>query len=69
MGVADEETFRILHQLMLSGHDGAHPHLPALSEARAAILMQLMKDVLYQLFVRPAKIREASALRKQSQSM
>lgn len=68
MGVADEETFEQLHQIMLTGHDGAHPHLPALSAARAAVLLQLMKDVLYQLFVRPAKIREAGELRKKASS-
>ncbi|MCI0421528.1 MAG: hypothetical protein L0312_20265 [Acidobacteria bacterium] len=66
MGVADDETFEQLHAVMLAGHDGAHPHLPALSPARAAVLLQLMKDVLYQLFVRPAKIREAGELRKQA---
>jgi uncharacterized protein DUF4145 len=66
MGVADQETFAQLHQIMLIGHDGAHPHLPALSPARAAVLLQLMKDVLYQLYVRPAKIREANELRKQA---
>lgn len=66
MGVADEDTFAQLHQIILSGHDGAHPHLPALSQARAAVLLQLMKDVLYQLYVRPAKIREAGDLRKQA---
>lgn len=66
MGVTDEDTFQQLHAIMLSGHDGAHPHLPALSPARAAVLLQLMKDVLYQLFVRPAKIREAGELRKEA---
>jgi hypothetical protein len=66
MGVADADTFAQLHQIMLSGHDGAHPHLPALSAARAAVLLQLVKDVLYQLYVRPAKIREAGELRKQA---
>jgi hypothetical protein len=64
MGIADEETFDQLHAIMLSGHDGAHPHLPPLSAARAEVLLQVMKDVLYQLFVRTAKIREASELRK-----
>lgn len=68
MGVADEDTFAQLNQIMLTGHDGAHPHLPPLSPARAAILMQLMKDVLYQLYVRPAKIREAGELRKRAAS-
>lgn len=66
MGVTDDETFNQLRAIMLSGHDGAHPHLPALSPARAAVLLQLMKDVLYQLFVRPAKIREAGELRKEA---
>lgn len=66
MGVTDEDTFKQLHAIMLSGHDGAHPHLPALSPARAAVLLQLMKDVLYQLFVRPAKIREAGELRNEA---
>lgn len=66
MGVADEDTFAQLHHIMLTGHDGAHPHLPALSPARATVLLQLMKDVLYQLYVRPSKIREAGELRKQA---
>jgi hypothetical protein len=66
MAVADSDTFAQLYQIMLTGHDGAHPHLPPLSAARAAVLLQLMKDVLYQLYVRPAKIREASELRKQA---
>ena len=66
MGVADDETFERLREVMLAGHDGAHPHLPSLSPARAAVLLQLMKDVLYQLFVRPAKIREAGELRREA---
>jgi hypothetical protein len=63
MGVIDEEALEQLRTIMLSGHDGAHPHLPKLSPERAAVLLELMRDVLYQLFVRHAKIREAMALR------
>jgi len=66
MGVADDETFDQLHAIMLSGHDGAHPHLPALSSERAEVLLQVLKDVLYQLYVRPAKVREARELRRQA---
>jgi hypothetical protein len=60
----DAETFDMLQQIIISGHDGAHPHLPKLSPERATILLELMKDVLYQLFVRKAKIQEAIDLRK-----
>lgn len=60
----DDETFDMLRQIVISGHDGAHPHLPRLSPERAAILLELMKDVLYQLFIRKAKIQEAIDSRK-----
>jgi hypothetical protein len=64
MGLVDEEGFDQLHAVMLGGHDGAHPHLPSVSSERASVLLELMKDILYQLFVRKAKIQEAAALRK-----
>jgi hypothetical protein len=64
MAAIDDETFEILKQVTVAGHDGAHPHLPNLSAQRANILLELMKDVLYQLFVRRAKIKEAMDLRK-----
>lgn len=60
----DEETFSILKQIILDGHDGAHPHLPALSKDRADILLELIKDVIYQLYVRRGKLKEAAELRK-----
>jgi hypothetical protein len=68
MGIVDEETFTQLKQIMLSGHDGAHPHLPKLSSDRAQILLELMKDILYQLFVRPGKVAEAAKLRNAQKS-
>lgn len=67
-GVVDDETFAILKEIMLAGHDGAHPHLPKLNAGRAVVLLELMKDVLYQLFVRQAKIRESMELRRKSQA-
>jgi hypothetical protein len=60
----DEETFSVIKQLVISGHDAAHPHLPALQPERAEILLEPMKDVLYQLFVRQHKLEEAAAKRK-----
>lgn len=37
----------------------AHDEVPALSAARAAVLLALLRDMLYQGFVRPGKLREA----------
>ena len=66
MAEVNDETFDVLKAVVLAGHDGAHPHLPALSAERAEILLELMKDVLYQLFVRKTKIQEAAEKRKQA---
>jgi hypothetical protein len=66
MGFVDEDTFAQLKAIMLNGHDGAHPHLPRLSSERCDILLELMKDALYQLFVRKAKIEKAARLRKEA---
>ena len=68
MGVIDDEDFEQLKQIILTGHDGAHPHLPKLSRERADVLLEFMKDVLYQLFVRKAKIQEAAKLRQEAAS-
>ena len=61
----DEDTFAVLKQIILDGHDGAHPHLPSLSADRAVVLLDLMKDVMYQLFVRKAKLTQSIKLREQ----
>jgi hypothetical protein len=65
MAAIDDETFDILEQVIIAGHDGAHPYLPRLSEKRAGILLELMKDVLYQVYVRAAKLQEAMESRKE----
>jgi Domain of unknown function (DUF4145) len=66
MAEIDEETFDVLKQVIIGGHDAAHPHLPKLSPERAAVLLELMKDVLYQVYIRKTKVRDAIALRNKS---
>jgi hypothetical protein len=51
-------------QIMLSGHDGAHPHLPDVNQDRASILLSLLGDLCYQLYTRPGNIKQAAQLRK-----
>ncbi len=60
----DDETKRLALEIMMAGHDGSHPHLPDVSQERAAILLELVRDIVYQLFTRPGRIRQSSELRK-----
>lgn len=62
----DDEAYSILEQVTLFGHDGAHPNLPKLSPERVTVMLELMKDILYQLFVRKGKIQESIELRKKA---
>lgn len=66
MAEIDHETFDLLKQIIIEGHDGAHPHLPAVDARRAAVLLELGKDVMYQLYVRRGKLQEAMALRTEA---
>ena len=66
MAEIEDETFDLLKQIVIDGHDGAHPHLPSLNQSRAVVLLELMKDVLYQLYVRKGKLQEAIQLRAEA---
>ncbi len=62
----DEGGRELARQIMLTGHDGAHPHLPEVDQARAAVLLSLLQDLTYQLYTRPGKAREAAELRQRA---
>lgn len=62
----EADDHEILRRIIIDGHDGAHPHLPKVCQARAAVLLGLMKDVLYQLYVRRGKLAEAARLRREA---
>ena len=62
----DDETFDGLKAVMLGGHDGAHPNLPEVSSTRAALLVEMMKDVLTQIYIRRGRIQEAMQLRQEA---
>jgi len=62
----EKEIKEIAMQVMLSGHDGSHPHLPEVNHERATILLTLLKDLVYELYTRPGKILEAQKTRKEA---
>lgn len=53
-------------QIMLTGHDGAHPHLPEVDSNRAALLLELLQDITSQVFTRPGRIKRNAELRNQA---
>lgn len=62
----DEEGQEILKQIIVTGHDGAHPHLPEVNESRAKVLLEFMKEVVRQVYDLPARLGESKALRTEA---
>lgn len=62
----EDEWKELAKQIMLSGHDGTHPHLAEMDRERSEILVSLMQDLTYQIYTRPEKVRAAAQLRKKA---
>jgi hypothetical protein len=60
----EQEWVDLVLEVMLAGHDGSHPHLPALDGERSAVILSLLQDLTYQLYTRPGKVKEAATMRK-----
>jgi hypothetical protein len=60
----DQEWKDVALQVMLTGHDGAHPHLPDVDQERATMLLSLLRDLIYQLYTRPGKVKASAGLRR-----
>ncbi len=58
-----EEWRTATKQLLLTGHDGAHPHLVPVDGERAATMLALLRDLTHQLYTRPGRVKAAAALR------
>lgn len=60
----DEETFAIVRAVLFGSDGDPWPHQPTLNAGRAGVLLEVMRDLLYQTFVRKAKLRQAVTYRK-----
>ena len=60
----DDESFATLRAVLFGSDSDPWPHQPHLSAERAGILLEVMRDLLYQTFVRKARLLQAMTFRK-----
>jgi hypothetical protein len=60
----DDDTFSILRAVLFGSDSDPWPHHPILNAERAGILLEVMRDLLYQTFVRKARLLQAMTFRK-----
>ena len=60
----DDETFATLRAVLFGSDSDPWPHQPNLNAEHAGILLEVMRDLLYQTFVRKARLVQAVTFRK-----
>jgi len=60
----DDDTFATLRAVLFGSDSDPWPHQPNLNAERAGVLLEVMRDLLYQTFVRKARLVQAVTFRK-----
>jgi len=60
----DDESFGVLRAVLFGSDGDPWPHQPKLNAERAGILLEVMRDLLYQTFVRKARLMQAMTFRR-----
>jgi hypothetical protein len=64
MADLDDDTFSVLRTVLFGTDSDPWPHQPQLNAERAGILLEVMRDLLYQTFVRKARLQQAVTFRR-----
>jgi hypothetical protein len=60
----DDDTFAALRTVLFGSDSDPWPHHPDIGAERAGVLLEIMRDLLYQTFVRKARLLQAMTFRK-----
>ncbi len=60
----DADTFIDIKRVVFGTDADPHPSLPLLEEQQAGVLLEVMKDLLYQLYVRKGRLQQAMMVRR-----
>jgi hypothetical protein len=64
MAELDHDTFNLLKKVVFGSDADVHPSFPTLDARYAGILLEVMKDLLYQAYVRRGKLQQAMMVRR-----
>jgi hypothetical protein len=64
MAEIDAETFAVVKKVVFGSDAEAYPSIPALGPDEAGVLLELVKDILYQAYVRRGKLQQATMMRR-----
>jgi hypothetical protein len=65
----DDDTFTDVRSVLFGSDTDPWPNFPRLDSERAGILLEVMRDMLYQMFARKARLLQAVRLRRSTQTL
>jgi len=64
MAEIDDRTFSIVKQVIFGNDSDPRPNLPTPDNYQAGVLLEVMKDLLYQAYVRRGRLQQAMMVRR-----
>jgi hypothetical protein len=64
MAEIDDRTFSVVKQVIFGSDSDPRPSLPTLESFQAGVLLEVMKDLLYQAYVRRGRLQQAMMVRR-----
>ena len=60
----DSETYLIIKHVLFGSDSDPRPNAPLLDSYAAGVLLEIMKDLLYEAYVRKGKLQQAMMVRR-----
>ena len=64
MAEVDNETYAVVRKVLFGTDSDPPPSLPEIGAHEASVTLELMKDLLYQVYVRKGKLQQAMMVRR-----
>lgn len=64
MAELDSDTFTLIKKIVFGNDTESYPPMPLLDAQSAGVLLEIMKDLLYQAYVRRGKLQQAMMVRR-----
>ena len=64
MAELDQDTFNILRKVLFATDAEPRPNMPLLEATTAGVLVEVLKDLLYQSYVRKGRLHQAMTMRR-----
>lgn len=64
MAELDQDTFNVIRKVLFGTDSEPRPNIPALDAYSAGVLLEVLKDLLYQSYVRKGRLQRAMTVRR-----